>query len=83
MFRVTRRPPVLVCHRGCANMPENRLAISAATWNMRRLHDETGFKLTNLLNDVERLPMDILGVSEHIGQTRQQKLDYIFKLIIY
>ena len=83
MFRVMRRPPVPVYHRGCANLPEDYLVISVAAWNVRALNDETDFKLTNLLNDMERLPMDISGVSEHTGQTRQQKLDYIFKLIIY
>ena len=75
---IMRRPPVSVYHRrcknlldnlcchhmGCENLPEDRLAISVATWNVRTLHGETDFKLTKLLNEIERLHIDILGVPE-------------------
>ena len=73
---IKRRPPVSVYHRrcenlpdnlcchhkGCENKPEDQLAIDAATWNVRALHDETDFKLTKLLNEMERLYIDVLGV---------------------
>ena len=64
MLTVLRRTPVQVYHRGCENLLEDRLTINAATWNVRTLHDETHFKLTNLLNEIERLHIDILRVSE-------------------
>ena len=64
MFTVMRRPPVLVKHRGCENLPEDRLAINVATWNVWTLHDETDFKLTNLLIEMEHLHIEILVASE-------------------
>ena len=59
-----RRCPVTVYHRLCENLQEDCLAINVATWNVRKLHDDTDFKLTRLLNDMQRLHIDILGVSE-------------------
>ena len=75
---IMRRPPVSVYHRhcenlldnlcchhkGCEHLPEDRLAINVATWNVGTLHDKTDFKLTKLLNEIERLHIDILGVPE-------------------
>ena len=62
MFEVMRRPPVLVYYWVCENLRKDHLAINVATKNVRTLHDETHFKLTNLLNEIERLHMDILRV---------------------
>ena len=59
-----RRCPVTVYHRLCKNLQEDFLAINVATWNVRKLHDDTDFKLTRLLNDMQRFHIDILGVSE-------------------
>ena len=64
MFTNIQRPIVPVNHQGCKNLPEDCLAINVATWNVRTLNDETDFKLTNLLNEMTRLDIDILGVAE-------------------
>ena len=64
MFTVMRRPPVPVYHRDCENLPEDSLAINVPTWNIWTLHDETDFKLTNLLIEMGHLHIEILGVSE-------------------
>ena len=64
MFTNVRRPPVLVYHQGCENLPDNHLVINIATWNARNVYDKTDFKLTNILNGMTRLNIDILRVTE-------------------
>lgn len=66
MFRqVQKRPSVTAYQRGCErNLPEGRLATNIATWNVRTLNEKTNFKLKNLLKEVDRFKIDILGVFE-------------------
>ena len=68
MFRtVNRRPPVPVNIRGCENLPDENKMINLATWNVRTLYDtddNDDFKLKALIEEMKRLRIDILGVSE-------------------
>ena len=55
----TNRPPVRVKQQGCVrNLPD----VNIGTWNVRTLNGDR--KLDHLLNEMSRLKIDILGVSE-------------------
>lgn len=62
------RPPVPVNNRGCVrNLPEGCFATNFATWNVRTLNDDSkldSIKFTNLLSEMNRFQIDLLGVSE-------------------
>lgn len=59
-------PPVPGNNQGCqSNLPEDHFLVKSnriATWNVRGLNED--YKLTNLLKEMKRLKMNILGVSE-------------------
>ena len=71
-----KRPLVRVNHQGCDRNPpddQNKKStkkvntdnnIKIGTWNVRTLRDDDDFKLKKLLSEMERLNIDILGVSE-------------------
>ena len=45
------------------SLPEGCAATNIATWNVRTLNDARDFKLQNLLNEMKRLKLEILGVA--------------------
>lgn len=68
MYKVVqRRPPVPVNIRGCENLLDENKLINLATWNVRTLYnsdDDDDFKLKALTEEMKRLKIDILGLSE-------------------
>ena len=63
MYTQRKNGPLVRVKKGCfSNLPEGCKALNIGTWNTRTLsHD---FKLENLLTEMIRLKIDILGVSE-------------------
>ena len=62
--QIQRRPLVRVYHQGCdRNLPEDCNAVNIGTFNVRTLCD-VDFKLTILLDEMKRLNISILGLSE-------------------
>ena len=49
-------------NRGCENLPEDKNVINIGTWNVRTLNGDA--KLGNLILEINRLNIDILGISE-------------------
>ena len=62
--QIKKRPPVRVCHQGCdRNLPEDCYAVNIGTLNVRTLYD-LDFKLRKILDEMKRLNISILGLSE-------------------
>ena len=73
---IQRRPPVPVKLRGCENLPEDRNAINIGAWNVRTLFDKHDTKLLNLLYEMKRLKIDVLGVSEtHLTSEMEESFE--------
>ena len=49
---------------GVRKSAESLRSNKCCLWNVRKSHDDTDFKLTSLLNEMKRLHIDILEVSE-------------------
>ena len=59
--------PLVRVKRGClSNLPEGCKAtkMKIGTWNVPTLNNETDFKLQNLLCEMTRLKINILGIAE-------------------
>lgn len=55
--------PLVRVNKGCvSNLPEGCKATNIGTWNVRTLNQEG--KLENLIKEMSRLKIDILGVAE-------------------
>ena len=85
MFTQVQRPSVPVNHRGCeSNLPEDLSEINIATWNVRTLNDETNSKLENLIEEINRLNIGILGVSEtHWTSETPEAFDFKDHVIVH
>ena len=63
MYRQRRNGPIVWVKKGCLNnLPKGCEAVNTGTWNTRTLFRD--FKLENLLAEIIRLKIDIIGVSE-------------------
>ena len=63
MNRYPQNRPLVRVNKGCvSNLPEGCNSMNIATWNVRTLKDEK--KIDILLYEMERLKIDILGISE-------------------
>jgi len=57
------RPLVRVYDQGCdRKLPKDRYSVNVGTWNVRTLKEEQ--KLYQLLSEMSRLRLDILGIAE-------------------
>ena len=63
--QLVKWPSALVRHWGCDNnLQKGYIAANIATWNVRTLNGKMDFKLQNLLSEMKRLKIEILGIAE-------------------